>query len=328
MAQTEALKVEAAAPTRRGVPTWVWQSSTIIALIALVVVFTVIGGGVFLRPANITNIAYQIAILAIIAVAQTVVMVVGDFDLSVGTTATLAGATAGALMIGGAPIPLAIVIAIGVGALIGLVNGVLVAYFSISPFITTLAMMTTCMGLTLIVTDGTTLYGWPEVFGIIGQARINGIPFPVVYAIVIALLMWLILRFTTIGRKWYAIGGNAEVARLSGVPVRSTRMLAFVTAGALSALAGVVLVSRLGSAGSGGADSNMMYAVAATFLGMTLLRSGRANIGGTIIGVLIIGVVQNGLNLVGVNTYVQQVLIGIIIIAAVLLSSVKKKTAV
>lgn len=327
MAQTEALKVEAAAPTRRGVPGWVWQSSTIIALAVLVIVFTIIGGGVFLTPANITNITYQIAILAIIAVAQTIVMVVGDFDLSVGTTATLSGATAAALMIGGAPIPVAIIVAIVVGAVIGLINGVLVAYFGISAFITTLAMMTTCAGLTLIVTDGTTLYGWPKAFGIIGQARLNGIPFPVFYALIVAVAFWLVLRYTTIGRKWYAIGGSAEVARLSGVAVRSTRMLAFVTAGALSALAGVILVSRLGSAGSGGADSNMMYAVAATFLGMTLLRSGRANIGGTIIGVLIIGVVQNGLNLVGVNTYIQQVLIGAIIIAAVLLSTVKKKSA-
>jgi ribose transport system permease protein len=326
MAQTEALKVVAATPSRRGVPTWVWQSSTIIALVVLVLVFTIIGGGVFLTPSNITNITYQVAILAIIAVAQTIVMVVGDFDLSVGTTATLAGATAAALMIGGAPIPLAILIAVAVGALIGLVNGVLVAYFGISAFIATLAMMTTCGGLTLIVTDGTTLYGWPKAFGIIGQARLNGIPFPVLYAVLIAVVIWLVLRFTTLGRKWYAIGGNPEVARLSGVSVRPTRMLAFVTTGGLSALAGVILVSRLGSAGNGGADSNMMYAVAATFLGMTLLRSGRANVGGTIIGVLIIGVVQNGLNLVGVNTYVQQVLIGAIIIAAVLLSSMKSKS--
>ncbi|WP_119696725.1 ABC transporter permease [Microbacterium halotolerans] len=326
MAQTEALKVEAAAPVRRGVPGWVWQSSTVVALGVLVIVFTVIGGGVFLTPANITNITYQIAILAIIAVAQTIVMVVGDFDLSVGTTATLSGATAAALMIGGTPIPLAIIVAIAVGAGIGLINGTLVAYFGISPFITTLAMMTTSAGLTLIVTDGTTLYGWPEEFGVIGQARLNGVPFPVFYALIVAVLIWLVLRFTTIGRKWYAIGGNAEVARLSGVAVRPTRMLAFVSAGALSALAGVILVSRLGSAGSGGAETMMMYAVAATFLGMTLLRSGRANVGGTIIGVLIIGVVQNGLNLVGVNTYVQQVLIGAIIIAAVLLSSMKKKS--
>ncbi|WP_221585924.1 ABC transporter permease [Microbacterium sp. G2-8] len=326
MAQTDTLTVQAAAPEKKPVLPWIWQSSTIIALVALVVVFTTIGGGVFLTPGNVTNILYQVAILAIIAIAQTIVMVVGDFDLSVGTTATLAGATAGALMIGGTPIPTAILIALAVGAAIGAVNGILVAYFSLSPFIVTLAMMTTCMGLTLIVTDGSTLYGWPEVFGVIGQARVNGLPFPVVYAIAIAILVWLVLRFTTIGRKWYAIGGNAEVARLSGVAVRPTRMLAFVSAGVLSALAGVILVSRLGSAGSGGADNLMMYAVAAVFLGMTLLRSGRANVGGSLIGVAIIGVVQNGLNIIGVNTYIQQVLIGVIIIAAVLLSSLKSRT--
>ncbi|WP_197517375.1 ABC transporter permease [Microbacterium karelineae] len=327
MAQTDTLTVQASAAPRRPILPWVWQSSTIIALAILILAFTVIGGRVFLSPGNITNILYQVAILAIIAVAQTIVMVVGDFDLSVGSTAVLSGACAGALMIEGTPIPLAILVAIAVGAAIGAVNGVLVAYFQLSAFIATLAMMTTCLGLTLIVTQGTTLYGWPEVYGVIGQGRINGVPLPVVYALVVAALIWFALRFTTIGRKWYAIGGNAEVARLSGVSVRPTRLLAFVAAGALSALGGVVLVSRLGSAGSGGSENLMMYAVAAVFLGMTVLRSGRANVGGTLIGVAIIGVVQNGLNLVGVNTYIQQVLIGVIIIAAVLLSSLKSRTS-
>ncbi|MFC7405891.1 ABC transporter permease [Georgenia alba] len=327
MAATDTLTVQAAAPARRGpILPWIWQSSTMVALVVLVAVFTIVGGGGFLSPGNITNILYQVAILAIVAVAQTIVMVVGDFDLSVGTTATLAGATAGALMIDGASIPSAILLALAVGAAIGAVNGVLVAVFNLSPFIATLAMMTTCMGLTLIVTDGTTLYGWPDTFSIIGQARVNGVPFPVVYAIVVAIVVWLVLRFTTLGRKWYAIGGNAEVARLSGVAVRPTRFLAFVSAGILAALAGVVLVSRLGSAGSGGAENLMMYAVAAVFLGKTVLRSGRANVGGSLIGVAIIGVVQNGLNILGVNTYVQQVLIGVIIVAAVLLSSLKNKT--
>ncbi|WP_417509336.1 ABC transporter permease [Microbacterium sp.] len=327
MAQTDTLTIAAVERDRPSPMQWVWQGSTVIALVVLVVVFTIAGNGVFLTAGNMTNILNQVAILTIIAVAQTFVMVVGDFDLSVGTTATLSGASAAALMIAGVPVVASIILALVVGTLVGVVNGILVAYLNLSAFVATLATMTTVGGLALIVTGGTTLYGWPEGFDFLGQARVNGVPFPVVYAIVIALLAWAVLRFTTIGRRWYAIGGNAEVARLSGVSVRSTRFLAFVVAGFLSGLAGIVLVSRLGSAGSSSANDLMMFAVAAVFLGMTLLRSGQANIGGTIVGVAIIGVVQNGLNIVGVNTYIQQVLIGIIIIAAVLLSGLKKKNA-
>lgn len=324
MAQTETLTVPTTKFERPRSTQFIWQGSTIIALVALIIIFTVAGGGVFLTPGNITNILNQVAILTIIAAAQTVVMVVGDFDLSVGTTATLSGATSAALMIGGTPVPLAILLGLGVGTLIGAVNGMLVAYLNLSAFVATLATMTTVGGLALIVTGGTTLYGMPEEFGFIGQARVNGIPMPVIYALVIAAIMWAVLRFTTIGRRWYAIGGNAEVARLSGVSVRSTRFLAFTVAGFLSALGGIVLVSRLSSAGSASANDLMMFAVAAVFLGMTLLKSGQANIGGTLIGVAIIGVVNNGLNIIGVNTYYQQVLIGVIIVLAVVLSGMKK----
>lgn len=326
MAQTDTLTLPAAR-TKERAPfiQLIWQGSTVIALVVLVALFAIMGGGVFLTPGNLTNILNQVAILTIIAAAQTVVMVVGDFDLSVGTTATLSGASASALMLQGVPVPAAIAGGLVVGTIIGAINGVLVAYLGLSAFVATLASMTTVAGLALIVTNGTTLYGMPESFSFIGQARLNGIPMPVIYAIVVAVIVWLVLRFTTLGRRWYAIGGNAEVARLSGVSVRSTRFLAFTVAGFLSALGGIVLVSRLGSAGSASANDLMMFAVAAVFLGMTLLASGQANIGGTLIGVAIIGVVQNGLNIVGINTYIQQVLIGIIIVAAVLLSSMKKK---
>ncbi|GAA3653889.1 ABC transporter permease [Microbacterium marinilacus] len=326
MAQTDTLTIPAVGRDRSAWTQWVWQGSTIVALILLVIVFTAAGRGVFLTPGNMTNILNQVAILTIIAVAQTVVMVVGDFDLSVGTTATLSGASTGALLVGGTPIPLAVVAGLGVGLLVGAVNGVLVAYLNLSAFVATLATMTTVGGLALIVTTGTNIYGWPEEFNILGQMRVNSIPAPVIYAAVLSVVVWLVLRFTTIGRRWYAIGGNAEVARLSGVSVRSTRFLAFAVAGVLSGLGGIVLVSRLGSAGPSSANDLMMYAVAAVFLGMTLLRSGQANVGGTLVGVAIIGVVQNGLNIVGVNTYFQQVLIGVIIVGAVLLSGLKKKT--
>lgn len=328
MAQTDTLTVQAVDTDRKtsSMTQLIWQSSTIVALVVLIVVFAVASGGRFASASNLTNILNAVAILTIVAVAQTIVMVVGDFDLSVGMTATLGGATAGAFLVAGAGIGVAVLAGIAVGIVIGAVNGVLVAFLNISAFVATLATMTAVGGINLLITDGTNIYGWTEAFNIVGQMRINGIPAPVIYAAVLSLVVWLVLRFTTLGRRWYAIGGNAEVARLSGVSVRPTRFFAFVAAGGLSALAGVVLVSRLGSAGPHSADNLMMFAVAAVFLGMTLLRSGQANIGGTLIGVAIIGVVQNGLNLVGINTYIQQVLIGAIIIGAVLLSGLKTKS--
>lgn len=324
---------DAAAPTstapapgvRTPVSQLFWQGGTIVALIALIAVFGLVRPDAFLSIGNMRNILEQVAILTIIAAAQTIVMVVGDFDLSVGTNATLAGATAAALMGSGAPTPVAILAALAVGTLVGLFNGILVAYVKLSAFVATLATMTTVGGLAFIVTGGTTLYGMPDDFFWIGQGRPLEIPTSVIFAVVVAVIAWLVLRFTTQGRRWYAIGGSSEVAQLSGINVRLGRCLAFTVAGLLSAVGGIILVSRLGSASATSANNYMMLAVAAVFLGMTILRSGQANIGGTLVGVGIIGVMNNGLNILGVNTYIQQVLTGLIIIAAVTLSAIKSR---
>ncbi|REE04743.1 ABC transporter permease [Citricoccus nitrophenolicus] len=312
---------------RKSLSQMVLQSGTIIALVGLIVIFGVLSPSGFLSLGNLTNILAQVAILTIIAGAQTIVMVTGHFDLSVGTTATLSGASASAFMLSGLPVPVAIILGLLVGLGVGMINGFLVAFLNISAIVATLATLTTVGGLAFIVTDGTTLYGMPEVFFWVGQSRIAGLPMPVVIALVVALVIWVVLKYTTVGRRWYAVGGNADVARLSGVSVRSNVFWAFALAGLVSGLGGIVLVSRLSSASATSANDYMMLAVAAVFLGMTLSNSGQANLGGTLVGVGIIGVLQNGLNIVGVNTYVQQVLTGIIIVAAVLLSSFKSRRA-
>lgn len=302
------------------------SGGTVLALVALVVFFFAMRPDVFLTFTNVRNILYQVSILAIIAVAQTVVMVVGDFDLSVAATSSLAGSVAGALLTAGQPVPLAIVVAIAVGLAIGLVNGVLVAYLNLSAFVATLASMTSIVGAAYLVTEGTTLFSFPAEFTELGQGRFLNVPMPVYFATLIAVLAWAVLRFTTIGRSWYAIGGNVEVARLSGISVRRSRLLAFTVAGLVSGIGGVLLAARLGSSSAVQGSDNLMFSVAAVFLGMTVIRSGAANLGGTIIGVAIIGVMSNGLNILGVNSYVQQVVTGIIIIAAVTLSSLKTRS--
>jgi ribose transport system permease protein len=302
-----------------------WQGGTVVALIFLIVLFGVMRPEVFLTVGNLRNILEQVAILSIIAAAQTVVMVAGDFDLSVGATATLSGAVVAVLLIAGWALPLAILAGLPVGLAAGLVNGVLVAYLRLSPFIATLASMTSIGGLAFIVTGGTTLYGLPEEFFWIGQSRPLSIPMPIFFALAVAAIVWVVLRFTVVGRRWYALGGNHEVARLAGINVSLARVLAFGVAGLGAALGGIILVSRLGNATPTGANHYMLYAIAAVFLGMTLLRSGQANLPGTLVGVLIIGVMSNGLNIVGVNSYVQQFLTGVIIIAAVALSAFRTR---
>lgn len=301
------------------------HGGTIVALIVLIGFFFAMRPDVFLTFVNVKNILFQISILAIIAGAQTVVMVVGDFDLSVGATSSLAGAVAASLMLAGVPVWGAILIALLVGTIIGLANGLLIAYVNLSAFVATLATMTSVIGLAYLVTSGTTLFSLPGDFNNLGQGKMFNIPLPVYIAIVISMIIWAVLRFTTIGRGWHATGGNVEVSRLSGVNVRRARLLAFTVAGLVSAIGGVILAARLGSASAVQGGDNMMFSVAAVFLGMTVIRSGHANLGGTMVGVAIIGVLSNGLNILGVNAYVQQVVTGLIIIAAVTLSSLKTR---
>jgi ribose transport system permease protein len=301
------------------------QSGTIVALILLILFFFAMRPDTFLSFVNIRNILYQISILAIIAGAQTIVMVVGDFDLSVGATSSLAGAVTSVMLLGENSMPVAILAGLAVGLLVGLVNGVLIAYLRLSAFIATLATMTSVIGLAYIVTGGTTVFGMPPEFNELGQGKFLNVPLPVYFAVLISVLIWALLRFTTLGRRLHAIGGNEEVARLSGVNVRWARLLAFTMAGFISAIGGILLAARLGSAAAEQGGDNTLFSVAAVFLGMTVIRSGAANLGGTMIGVAIIGVMSNGLNILGVNAYIQQVVTGIIIILAVVLSGLKTR---
>lgn len=299
-------------------------SGTGIGLILLIAIFGTLRPSVFLTVGNFVNILEQISILAIIAAVQTVVMVVGDLDMSVGSTASLGGALTAVLLMSGWSIPSAVLLALCVGAGIGAMNGALVAYVKLSAFIATLASMTSVTGLAFIVTNGANIFGFTKDFLPLGQGRFLGVPIPVYIASAVSLLIWALLRFTTIGRRWRAVGGNAEVARLSGIRVDRVRFIAFVIAGLGASLAGIMLVSRLASATAQAGDSQMMLSIAAVFLGMTMSSHGGANIGGTIVGVAILGVLTNGLNIVGVNTYVQQLLTGAIIVAAVALSRLGK----
>lgn len=305
---------------------WFRTYGTFIGFVALVAIFALLRPTIFLSLNNLRNITEQVAILAIVAAGMTVVMVAGDFDLSVGTLASLCGVVVADLLIGGNGLIVSLVLTLGVGALAGLVNGLLVAYAGLSAFVATLATMTAYRGLSLWYTGGATLFsGIDERFRPLGQGATAGVPNAVLIMVVVLLIVWFILEQTTLGRRLYAIGGNPEASFLAGIQVRRLRLVAFAVSGLGAALAGIVLTSRLFSAHPTAGEPFMLTSIAAVFLGMTMFREGEAHIPGTFFGVLLLGVLSNGLNILQVNSYLQNVLTGVIIILAVLVSGLTRR---
>lgn len=311
--------------THSALPARLASYGTLLGLATLIILFAVLKPAVFLTPLNFTNILEQVAVLAMVAAVQTVVMVVGDFDLSVGSLASLVGVVVAQLLVGGMDPLLAIALGLVLGVAAGAVNGFLVAYLGLSAFISTLATMTSFTGLALLLSNGTTVFGLPDSFVWLGQGRLGPIPVPIVVAIVLVAVVWFVLSKTVLGRKWYAVGGNAEAARLSGVNTKLVRFSAFMVSGFGAALAGIVLTARLASGHPSAADPLMLSSIAAVFLGITLSRAGQPTVGGTIVGLGIVGVLNNGLNILQVNSYVQQILTGVIIVLAVSLSRLSKR---
>ncbi|MCS6847009.1 MAG: ABC transporter permease [Anaerolineae bacterium] len=306
---------------------WARKWGTLIGFVALVVLFSLLRPDVFPSVRNWSNIIEQVATLAIVAVMVTIVMVTGDFDLSVGALASLAGVVAADLMANqGVPVALAILVALLVGMAGGAINGLLVAYGGLSAFVATLATMTAYGGAALLYTNGATIFsGIPESFRWLGQGNVAGIPASVIVMLIVVFLAWLLMEQTVFGRRLYAIGGNTEASYLVGISVQRLRLMAFTLSGLGAALSGVILTSRLFSAHPQAGNPFMLNAAAAVFLGATAFREGEPHVLGTVLGVLIMGVLGNGLNILGVNSYIQSILTGVIIVLAVLISSLSRR---
>lgn len=305
---------------------WLRTYGTLAGFALMVAFFAWQRPATFLTINNVRNITEQVAILAMVAMTMTVVMVVGDFDLSVGALASLAGVVVADMLIQGMGLWPSLGIALGVGILAGALNGLLVAYAGLSAFVATLATMTAYRGLSLWYTDGATFFsGIDEAFRPLGQGSTGRVPNSVWMMLAVMIVVWFILEQTTLGRRFYAIGGNAEASFLAGIPVRRLRFVAFVCSGLGAALAGIVLTSRLFSAHPTAGEPLMLNSIAAVFLGMTMFREGEAHVPGTLFGVLILGVLSNGLNILQVNSYIQNVLTGLIIVLAVLVSGLARR---
>jgi len=294
------------------------QLGTLTGLLALVVVLWALTPH-FLTVSNLLNVAEQATIIAIVAVGMTFVIITAGIDLSVGSVLAFAGVVMASLLHAGLPLPLALVAGLVTGLLCGVVNGLLITVGRLPPFIATLGMMSVARGSALMFTEGRPISGFSEGFRALATGDVLGVPTPVVIMIVIYALAHFVLRRTKLGRYTYAIGGNEEAALLSGINVRVYKTMVYGLAGMLSGLAAILLTARLNSAQPIAGMNYELDAIAATVIGGTSLLGGEGTVVGTLIGALIMAVLRNGLNLLGVSSFIQQIVIGSVIIAAVLI---------
>jgi len=286
----------------------------------------------FLQIENIRNVAARNVVIAIIAIGMTMVIISGGIDLSVGSLIAMSAMTttycvvefAGGRSAGVSGVLLCMCAGIIACGFVGLVNGLMVTRFAVPPFVVTLAMMLVARGLAFIIGQGQSIYQLPDSIVWLGRdADLLGIPNTVVLLVVLYGAAHIMMSRTVLGRYIYAVGGNAEAARLSGVPVKRVILFCYVMCGALAGLGGVIRTSILKSGSPKYGEMSELYVIAAVVVGGTSLSGGKGKIFGTLIGVLIISVIQNGMNLTDVESYTQKVVLGLVILGAVLLDSLR-----
>ncbi|MET9796229.1 ABC transporter permease/substrate-binding protein [Nocardiopsis alba] len=301
------------------------ENGALTALAVLVVVMSLLSGD-FLTAQNLLNVGVQAAVIAVLAFGVTFVIISGGIDLSVGSVAALS-ATALAFLaaIDGVPIWLAVVLAAATGTACGLVNGALIAYGKLPPFIATLAMLSIGRGLSLVISEGSPI-ALPDPVARLGDSLGGWFPVPVLIMLLMGLVTAVILRRTFTGRAMYAIGGNEEAARLSGIRVERQKLGIYALSGLFAAVAGVILAARLASAQPQAAQGYELDAIAAVVIGGASLAGGVGTALGTLIGALILAVLRNGLNLLSVSAFWQQVVIGVVIALAVLFDTLRRRS--
>ena len=292
---------------------------TILALVLIVLAFSLIRPATFFTLGNFINISRQMSLLVIISLGTTLVMSINEFDLSVGSMASFGGILAALLAVKGVPMPVCFLVPLLTGAVIGAVNGWVVARFRVLSFITTLGMSTVLSGLTYRLSGGATIFqGIPDSFSVPGNLRFGRIPLLSVLMAVFVAAFWFLMSHTTLGRKLYAIGGSEETARIAGIRVRKYKIIAFALCGMLACVTGMLVASRVGSANTTAGDGYFLQSYATVFIGCTVSRKGVPNVLGTLVGAAILGVVANGLTMLQMPTYIQDIITGGIIIFAVI----------
>lgn len=305
---------------------WVKREGTLlIALIVLCLILTFIAPN-FGTLGNALNILRQAAFVGIIATGMSLVIIAGEIDISVGSNVALTSALLGVLVAhDGIPVFAAIPIVLVVGALVGIGAGAIRAYLNVPSFIVTLALYLALRGLALFITDAFPNAITSDAFNYLGAGYLFGIPVPALFMVFFFALFFFISRKTAFGRSVYAVGGNAEAARLSGIRVPRIRVMIFAMTGILASIVGVLLSAQLSSGNPGIGNGLEFDVIAAVIIGGASLSGGRGSLIGTLFGVLFITVLSNGLVLIGVNPYVQNIARGAIVLVAVLLSSVRTR---
>jgi ribose transport system permease protein len=311
---------------------------TFFGLALMVLFFAALLPETYLAPRNLMNIAQQMSILAVVAMTMTMVMAMGDFDLSVGSLASLAGIVAALVFQSTGSVALGIGAALATGALGGALNGVLVSYFGLLPFVATLGTLTIFSGGAFLASGGKTIFGSaiPQAFSNLAKGGIGlwqsgdqilQLPNLVILAGLILLAVWFAMHKLVFGRHIRAIGGNVDAAHLAGINVKMVRSTAFTLVGLGAALAGLMLTSRVASANPIQGAGLMLDAIAAVFLGMTMNEKNEPRVFHSLIGVALLGLLSNGLTQLSINSYVREILVGTIIIAAVALSGTANRKA-
>ncbi|GHD76382.1 sugar ABC transporter permease [Salinibacterium amurskyense] len=287
------------------------------ALVVLAVVLTIIEPR-FLSSSNMQNILSQVMVLGIIAIGQTLVVLTGGIDLSVGGIAAVS-IVMGGLVMPSAGVLVGVSVMLLVGLLAGLVNGILVAYVKLAPFIVTLGMMSITASLAYVLSDGRSIFNLPDAFAFFGKGNIAGVKFYVIVFVVLYIAAHIFLTRSKPGRFIYAIGSNPEAARLSGIRVSFYQVIPYAVTGLLCALAMTIESSRLGTIDPNTGSGFELTTIAAVVIGGASLMGGKGSVLGTLIGIFLIGVLQNGLNIIGVNAFWQGTALGTVIILAVVL---------
>jgi ribose transport system permease protein len=306
------------------------QSGTLIGFVLIIAFFSFQLPDTFLTARNLLNISQQLSMLAVVAATMTIVMVMNDFDLSVGSMASLSGIVAATLFVYEYSVWAGIGAALLVGLVGGLFNGILVSVVGILPFVATLGTLTVFSGAAFLLSDGKTIFGRdiPKGFSDFSRGGIEvgsiKIPMLTITAGFVIFISWYILEQTNFGRRLYAIGGNREAAYLAGIKVVKLRMFAFALTGLGAAIAGLMYASRVASANPTQGAGLMLDAIAAVFLGMTMSKQSEPRVILTLVGVFVLGVLDNGMTQMRVDSYVREILVGLIVIAAVAVSSISK----
>jgi ribose/xylose/arabinose/galactoside ABC-type transport system permease subunit len=306
---------------------WLRLDGEVIGLplvLVLLVAFFALQAPHFAAVSNFSNVARQVAVLLLVGTAQTVVILSAGIDLSVGSVVALASVLMATGLSRGNPW-LGVGMALGAGALVGLVNGTIIGKTAVTPFIVTLGMLSIVSGVALTITNGDPIFGLPDSpFFAIGTGYLGPIPIPVFFAVAAFVAVWVLLNRTRFGTYVYAIGGNENAATLAGIRVARMKIGIYVLSGVCAALGGVILTARVHSGQPLLGQGLELQSVATVVIGGTSLFGGRGRLLGTLFGVLLVGIVQNGLDLLGVSTFVQLIVIGAATIGAVLLTVLRE----